>query len=54
MRKRFLDAAISATKAIAKSVTVGPLSGTISIPNINGMDEIDNMRERSIFDFMEF
>ena len=55
MRKRFLDAAISPTKAIPKSEIVGPLSGALTgggVPNINGMDEIDNKSDRSILDFM--
>ena len=54
LRKRFLDAAISPTKAIAKSESVGPLSGALPwyIPNINGMDEIDNKSDRSTLDFM--
>ena len=55
MRKRFLDAAISPTKAIPKSAIVGPLSGALTDgipPNINGMDEIDNKSDKSILDFM--
>jgi hypothetical protein len=55
LRKRFLEAAISPTKAIPKSEIVGPLSGALTgggCPNINGMDEIDNKSDRSILDFM--
>ena len=55
LRKRFLEAAISPTKAIPKSEIVGPLSGALTgggVPNINGMDEIDNKSDRSTLDFM--
>ena len=55
LRKRFLEAAISPTKAIPKSEIVGPLSGALTSgggPNINGMDEIDNKSDRSILNFM--
>jgi hypothetical protein len=54
LRKRLLEAAISPTKAIAKSEIVGPLSGasTGGGPNINGIAEIDKKSDRSILDFM--
>ena len=55
LRKRFLEAAISPTKAIPKSEIVGPLSGALTFgipPNINGIDEIDKKSDRSILDFM--
>jgi hypothetical protein len=46
------EAAIIPIKVRLKSEIVRPLSDKLTGSNINGMDEIKNMRDISIFDFM--